>query len=126
MQFQYGVRGVARGARSSVELRLLFLARGGGAGLAASAEARSQASRSMVLRSSTRRLRPISGPLTSGGTQACGRKAASDIFVSTLAAEGQPAFLRQAARGQQDFLLRGLDLAQPHRPLGLEVVLQHL
>src|SRR5882672_750939 len=86
----------------------------------------SQASRSSRPRSALRRW-PTTGPSTCGTVHASMLAAAdSDIFLSALAAQLHLALIGHAARGHDDFLLRGLHFAELDRALGLEVVLQHL
>src|SRR5665213_1310213 len=90
-----------------------------------SAKPLSQASRSMPCRSAPRRLRASTGPLICGSSQTAVAWT-SDILLAALAAQLQAAFLAHAPRGDQNLLLRRLDLRQPHRTARFQVVLHHL
>src|SRR6185503_4253590 len=92
----------------------------------------SQASRSTSVRCMTLTplapARGIVAPSTAGRSQRdtslrCARSD-SDILLA-LAAELDGAFVGQLASGHQDFLLRGLDIREAHRALGLQVALEH-
>src|SRR6185437_5400156 len=82
----------------------------------------SHASRSMAVRFSGRRRPGSTWPPSAGSCQV----SASDIGLPALAAELHAALLGHLARGHQDFFLRGLDLGEPYRAAGLQVVLHHL
>src|SRR6202050_5851689 len=79
----------------------------------------------MTSRSAPRRRRATTGPSIGGNSQTAA-PAASDILLSALAAERQAALVGHALRRHQNFLLRRLDLREPHWPLGFEVILHHL
>src|SRR5688572_25932735 len=67
-------------------------------------------------------------PSTAGRSQRCASARCasdSDIFFA-LAAELDRAFVGELAGGDQDFLLRRLDVREPHRALRLEIGLEHL
>jgi hypothetical protein len=101
-------------------------AHGRDARVASGRETLSQASRSSSVQVFTRRRLPITGPLTCGNAQAIPWRRPQTYSSPPLPPSCMLAFVRHAARGHQDFLLRRFHFAQLDRALGLEVVLQHL